>query len=189
MARETRVERELARPTTKRAAVLYLFFLLASACTGPAGPAGQTGTQGEPGLQGATGPTGPQGPAGGTVDAGDPSRITGSITCTGSLSGQPYSFTYSVDQFANGNVFASGDIANSSIQASNAVMFSPNQTGYATAPVQVLFDAQAPADSGWWLLSLNRQSLVVTITYNDTDLPSGTMAWTMQPSQCTSNTY
>ena len=242
MVRVTRSEGELARPTTKRGAVLYLFFLLAGACTGPTGPqgpAGDAGPQGPVGPQGPQGPAGeagppgppgpagdagPQGPAGevgppgppgpagdagpqglpgtpgtasdaGTspsVDAGaafDPSRITSSIHCGGSLENTNLIFAYDVAQFANGNVFASGNVAGAASQSSTALVYAPTQNGYATAPIIVTLDASGPADFGWWRLSLNRTSLVVTIEYNDAGMTPPKQTWTMTPDKCVVNTY
>jgi hypothetical protein len=99
------------------------------------------------------------------------------------------SFAYSAAQYANGNVFASADIAGPSTQASNAVVYAPTQNGYTAAPVILTFDAAGTANAGWWQLSLNRVSRVVTIDYNDSDVDGGRMTWTMTPDKCVVNTY
>jgi hypothetical protein len=213
MVRETRSKGELACPTTKRGAVLYLFLLLSGACTGPTGPQGPMGPQGpagDAGPQGLVGPMGPQGPAGEAgppgpaglgVDAGgpsvsvdvgptfDPSRITSSIHCGASLENTTLTFTYDVAQFANGNVFASGGVSGAASQSSTAVVYAPTQNGYATAPIIVTLDASAPADFGWWRVSLNRTSLVVTIEYNDAGMTPPKQTWIMTPDKCVVNTY
>lgn len=239
MVRETRSEGEPANPTVKRGAVLYLFFLLAGACTGPTGPQGPQGPAGDAGPQGPVGPMGPQGPEGEagppgpqgltgpageagppgppgpagdagpqgppgqpglaadagpspSVDLGpvfDPSRITGSIHCGGSIQNTSLYFTYDADQFANGNVFVSGDIFGSASQSSTALIYAPTQNGFINAPITVTLDAYSPADGGWWRLSLDRTSLVVTIEYNDADMTPAKQTWTMTPDKCVVNTY
>jgi hypothetical protein len=94
-------------------------------------------------------------------------------------------------QFSGGAVFASADVRDVALQSSNARIFAPAQVGWATAPVIVTFDVQSPANGGWWQLSLNRMTLVVTIEYNDVDLPDvgDKRSWIMTPDKCVSNTY
>ena len=168
---------------------------------GPAGVAGPTGPTGPTGPAGVAGPTGPQGPMGSAGDAGmtstsadagaavDPSRITGSIYCGGSLQGTNIWFAYWAAQYANGNVFTSANISGPSNQASGALTYAPTQNGYTTAPVTMTYDSAGTANGGWWQLSLNRVSLVVTIDYHDTDVDGGLMTWTMTPDKCVVNTY
>jgi hypothetical protein len=72
-------------------------------------------------------------------------------------------------------VFASGSISASDIQASGAVLFSPQQRGYASAPVIVTFDVYMGANGGWWELALDRTTLVTTITYNDSEQPGASL--------------
>ena len=165
---------------------------------GPAGEAGAPGAAGEVGPPGPAGEVGPPGPAaeagvpGPVIDAGvaaDPSRITGSIHCGGLIAEMTLMFKYDVVQFANGNVFASGNIANSATQSSQSNIYAPTQNGYVTAPVLLTFDTYNPPDSGWWAISLNRTSLVVTIEYNDGDMLPAKRTWTMNPDKCVVNNY
>jgi Collagen triple helix repeat (20 copies) len=164
---------------------------------GPQGPTGATGAAGSTGATGATGPQGPMGEAGAmgaTGPQGPSGDITGSIGCVGTVSGGPLSGTYSMgytaDQFSDGAVFSTGYISGASISVSGSAFFAPQQTGWDTAPVQFTYDVYSGADGGWWLISLDRSTLVVSITYNDTDLGgTDTYTWAWQPSQCTVNTY
>jgi hypothetical protein len=65
-------------------------------------------------------------------------------------------------------------------------MFSPGQAGSLNGQLEFALDAYSPADGGWWLLTLDRTTMVVTLTYNDSDLGgTGTAAWAWTPSQCT----
>lgn len=159
---------------------------------GVAGVAGATGPAGPAGAVGATGATGPKGDKGDKGDPGlttDPSKIVASIFCSGAIENTNLDFTYNVVQFANRNVFASGTIRGPVDQTSDATIYAPSQNGYDDASVIIRMDAYAPADAGWWSLSLNRSTLVTTLVYHDDDMPEKTKTWTMQPSKCVNNTY
>lgn len=69
----------------------------------------------------------------------------------------------------------------SRLQVSAASIFAPTQVGWATAPVLLRFDDTGAANSGFWEISLNRETLVVTIDYNDLDLAGGRRTWTTTP--------
>lgn len=105
---------------------MLLATIACSGATGPEGPQGTTGIQGatgsagEAGAQGTIGPMGLTGPRGETGadymsdGGGDSAKITGSISCFGTVSGGiltgPYNVGYTADQFADGSVFATGYI-------------------------------------------------------------------------------
>ena len=171
---------------------------------GPAGPQGQTGVQGPQGdsgapgqngvngTQGAQGPQGVQGVPGPAGEAGaNGDAIVSSIGCTGILANSGgFEFQYNVDQFADGNVFATGYVAGLAASISGSALYAPTQNGYQTAQIQFVMDVYAPTDGGWWTIGLNRSTLVTTITYHDADIvDSGVMSWTMLPSQCAVNKY
>lgn len=175
-----------------RTTTTVLVALLAAACEGPAGPAGPPGPMGTMGTMGApgpAGPAGPQGPAGSGGMGTDGSKVTASIGCTADIEGTTIGFAYNAVQFASGAVFAAGSIDSAGIQASAANIFAPQQVGYETAPVILVFDSAGAVNGGWWKLSLNRMSLVVTIEYNDTDVMGGKRSWTMTPDKCVVNRY
>jgi hypothetical protein len=98
-------------------------------------------------------------------------------------------FTYDVVQFGNKNLFISGQIESPALTATGTTFYAPSQNGWLTAPVFVVFDANAPADSGFWKLSLDRQTLVTTIEYTDADLAAGKLSWTLTPDKCVVNSY
>lgn len=160
--------------------------------TGPPGPAGPPGPTGAQGPSGAAGAAGQQGPAGPSADAGagaDSFKITRSIGCFGALEGTSLSATYRAALYAGGNVLASAEIRDASIGASFATMYSPTQNGAATASVIVSFDALGTANGGFFVVSLDRASLVTTIVYNDSEATGGSDSWTMTPDKCVANTY
>jgi hypothetical protein len=119
----------------------------------------------------------------------DPSKVTKSIGCFGSLEGTPISFSYTAHLFANGNIFATAAIRDRASEVSYSSLYSPSQVGAATAEVLLVDDLLGSANSGYWSLSLNRSTLVTTIVYNDVDAQGGTQTWTMDPSKCVANTY
>jgi hypothetical protein len=155
-----------------------------SACAGEAGPPGPPGPEGPAGVAGPVGPAGSSGGGG-----SDPSKIVRSIGCAGGLEGTALSFFYSVALTANGTIFASASVREPQIGASNTSVFSPAQNGSTDAAVLISLDEIPPANGGFFRVSLNRETLVTSIVYNDTDAAGGTRTWTMQPSQCVSNAY
>ena len=172
---------------------MIVLLVTAVGCAGPAGPTGPAGPMGEMGtmgIQGATGAPGQNGANGQNGTNGtDGSKITASIFCGGTLENTSLSFGYSVAQFANGNVFASGDVFGTTLEGTAANIYSPAQNGYLDAPVLFTLDSYGSADGGYWRLSLDRQTLVTVIVYNDADLASGTETWTMTPDKCILNSY
>jgi hypothetical protein len=165
---------------------------------GPAGPAGPTGAAGPAGPAGPEGPEGPTGPPGeagppgasaAAIDAGPPGdMILASIGCAGSLQGTTLAFSYTADQFADGNVFATGSVAGASFGTSGSAFYAPTQVGYLTAEVQFVLDVKNN-DGGWWTIQLDRSTLVTVIVYHDVEIDGGTLTWTMQPAQCVVNQY
>ena len=165
---------------------------------GPSGEAGAPGPQGEAGSAGAQGPAGEAGPPGSpgspggsvVIDAGPAGdKIAASIGCFGALQNTSLAFSYTADQFANGNVFAAGSVSGGAYGVSGSAFFAPTQVGYLTATVQFVEDVYPPADGGWWTISLDRSTLVTVITYHDVDIDGGMLSWTMQPSACVVNSY
>jgi hypothetical protein len=161
---------------------------------GEMGTQGSKGAQGEMGVPGEAGAPGAQGAMGEAGSAGPTDDIMGSIGCVGTISGGPltgtYSIGYTADQFSDGAIFANAYVGDTSFSTSGSAFFAPQQTGWNTAPVTFVYDVYGTADGGWWLISLDRSTLVVSITYNDTDLGgTGTSTWDWHPSQCTVNTY
>lgn len=158
---------------------------------GPAGPVGATGLPGKPGDAGEPGAKGDKGDPGKDGLSVDGSKITGSIFCGGGFQGLQSSlqFTYSAVQFANGNMFVSGSVSDGYVQTGNAAMFTSIQNGWVNGALTIQHDMLGPNVGGFWSLSLNRSSLVVSIQYFDSDLVGGSQAWEMLPSQCVVNTY
>jgi hypothetical protein len=121
--------------------------------------------------------------------ASDPSKITATIGCFGPLEGGNMRYGYSVAQFANGNVFASGYVASPVVEASEAKLYSPSQNGFVNAPIIITFDAFGTATYGWWELTLDRATLVVSIQYNDAEVAGGKLNWTTNPAECVKNAF
>jgi Collagen triple helix repeat (20 copies) len=159
---------------------------------GDAGAPGARGDAGAPGAQGDAGAPGAQGDAGAP---GAPDSITASISCSGIgyVGAFEGVFTYQLDQFSNGSVFASASVASAGLESSSSTFYAPTQVGWTTAQVNVVMDIASPVDFGFWKMSLNRTTLVVSVSYNDTDLPtygfSNPFNLTFTPSACVVNTY
>jgi len=119
----------------------------------------------------------------------DPFAITKSIYCGGRLQDTPLYFSYDVDLFANGNIFASAAIIDAGGSSSYSNFYAPTQKGAQTASVIVSRDQLGKSNGGWWELSLDRETLVTSIVNHDSDLASGTQTWTMVSTDCVANTY
>ncbi len=125
----------------------------------------------------------------GAAGSGGETRIVASIFCQGVLENAPLAMTYEAIQFSSGFVFSSAAIRGVLLQVSGATIFDPTQNGWATAPVYMTYDAVGADNAGWWKVSLDRQTLIVTAECNDPDLTGGTRSWFMTPDKCVSNTY
>jgi hypothetical protein len=144
------------------------------------------GEKGDAGEAGAAGAAGEQGEAG---EAGVDNHIVSSIGCNGILSGTSVSVSYSAALTAAGDVFVTGEVAGTTSQASSAKFYAASQTGAVLGAVIVVFDLSGSSNSGFWRLSLDRSTLVVSATYTDTDYAGGGQTWTMTPDDCTVNEY
>ena len=150
---------------------------------GQDGADGQDGTNGQDGLNGQDGADGQNGTNG--QDA-LPNYITSSIACAGALEGSSLYFNYSVAQFSLGEVFVTGGVYGDYTSVNASAMYSPNQVGFATAPVIFVNDALGTANQGYWTLSLSRETLITSINYTDID---GNLAWQMMPENCVVNDF
>lgn len=120
---------------------------------------------------------------------GTDNRIIGNIICTGQLGTDPFVFVYTFSVMASGDVFATANIAGSAYQIGSTAFYSSQQNGAATAAVGFLYDALGSANGGWWSVSINTSTLVVTVVYHDTDAIGGTMTWTQPAANCQKFTY
>jgi hypothetical protein len=116
-------------------------------------------------------------------------KIRASIGCYGLLQDTQLDFAYQAAVLTSGDLFASGAIAAPWGQVGASQYYAASQVGAGTGAVIFAYDVAGAASGGWWELSLNRQSLVTTITYRDSDLSGGRMDWTMNPASCTVNQY
>jgi hypothetical protein len=162
------------------------------ATAGVTGPTGAQGPKGDTGATGQTGATGPQGPAGPQGAPGATNRITASLNCNGGLEGLDYTIvSYNAYVFSDGFVFASAEVFNNGSSSTTAKFYAPQQVGWDTASVRVHYDAFGTPDYGFWDLSVNRDTAVLTVTVHDIDLadPGQTRSWIFTPDKCVLNHY
>lgn len=117
------------------------------------------------------------------------SEIASSIFCGGTLEGTGLSFSYQAAVMTSGDVFAYGGIYGAAFQIGASSYYAAEQNGASVAAVIFAYDAIAPANGGFWALSLNRTTAVTTIAYNDVDATGGQDTWTMQPADCVVNNF
>lgn len=125
------------------------------------------------GLMGCVkGPKGDQG----TPGAG---RIRTTINCSGIISGlagvvgaalNGLEVEYDAALTTSGDVYATARIIDSAVQHTSTNFYAAGQAGAATADVLVVADYDFTSDGGWWKVSLNRSTMVTSITYTDSSL-------------------
>lgn len=143
---------------------------------GPSGADGEDGSDGAPGTPGADG-----------SDTGA-TKIVESFHCGGPIAETALTAFYDAVLLSSGDMFVTGTVRTPLIGSSTSVLYSPNQNGYNAAEVFVSLDADETADGGYFVLSLNRLSLVQVVHY----LGSGTevtQSWSMAPESCVHNFY
>lgn len=145
------------------------------------GPRGATGSAGAAGVTGARGTTG--------AAAANGSLFSSSIYCSGTLSGTALVARYDAAVLNSGDVLAHASIGGAAYEQSQSEFYAAAQNGAATAVVILVYDVEGTANSGWWELALNRATLILSVTYHDTDSPGGQRVWTKPASECIANVY
>ena len=134
---------------------------------------------------------------------GTDNRIVASVGCVATLTQATavaanlsipvngLSFSYTGVVMASGDVMAEASIANGSGQTSGTSFYASAQNGSSTAPVTIRDDWSTPSDNyGWWSISVNRSTAIVSTVYQDVDLPTtATRTFTFPVSACTVNNY
>lgn len=160
---------------------------------GQIGLAGKDGTQGSDGADGIPGKNGKDGVPGTDGNPGTDgtsTKIAESFFCTGGLEGQPgLGFSYDAVLLSSGDLFVTGSVNNLATSASATRFYSPSQAGYVNAPVSFVFDLDNTFNSGYWVLSLERSTLVAVIEYHAADGGPVTNTWSMPATACVHNTY
>jgi hypothetical protein len=180
--------------------LMFLGLMLGS-CTGPAGPPGPSGP---PGADGSDGKDGQSCRAydtstghvftcddgyGVTIHDGSSTKISESFFCEGLLEGTGFSASYDAVLFSSKDLWTSGTISGSDLQVSSSAFWSPTQNGYTTASVPGLVaDIVGDNNGGYFMLSLDRQTLVLHAVYTDVDQLEP-LTWTKDPSSCVHNFY
>jgi hypothetical protein len=140
-------------------------------------------------IKGEKGETGEKGEAGEAGADGTDNRIVSSIFCGGTLSGTSISLKYAASLMASGDVFATASVSGGLNDISASAFYSAQQNGALDASVIVVSDYSGTANFGYWDIGLNRQTLVVTVTYNDVEVAGGQQSWQMTPDKCTVNDF
>jgi len=131
---------------------------------------------------------GSKGDKGDTGATGTSPRIQYTVYCSAILQGTSLKYYYIVRQWSNNDLFATAGIYGASFEVSASTMYSEIQTGWDTAAVLLTYDLLGDYNWGWWEVSANRTTGVVTIKNYDTDATGGSNSWTQDSSDCTMNT-
>lgn len=153
-----------------------VFALCAAGCiAGPKGDRGDTGA-------------GASTVNGGAVSSGD--KLVSTLYCDAKLEGSAGVYVaYGVDQFESGNIFVNASVRDNADQASNSTFFAPTQNGYATGAITVEKDEIGAANAGFFSISVDRTTKIISVVYKDSDAVGGQLTYTEAASNCVTNTY
>ena len=132
-------------------------------------------------CNGATGATGATGASGITPSA--------QISCEAALSSTVLGFQYKVTLFTDGSMLVHGSIYGTLVEVTDSTFYDSSQNGATNGFINIRYDVSGSANGGDWQISLNRSTLVSTVTYEDTDLSGGSLSWTLASSSCTLNSF
>lgn len=135
----------------------------------------------------ATGCVGPKGDAGAPGVSG---KIVSTFNCSGTITGSANGLNgidieYDAVLTATGDVYATANIIDNSLQVSGTSFFSVGQAGSLTARVLVTNDQVGALNGGYWDISLNRTNLSTSIDYVDSSVVGGSESFTFTASACT----
>ena len=120
--------------------------------------------------------------------AGTDNKIKYTHYCFASLEDTALYYRYRVAQFVNEDIFIQGEIFGTSYEVSDSIMYSKLQNGWTTAPIFINYDVSGTANFGYFVISLNRSTMVTTIVYTDSDVSGGSTSWSQPSSDCTTQT-
>lgn len=127
----------------------------------------------------AKGPKGDAGASGG-------GRIVSTLNCSGTIPSGALAgieIEYDAVLTAGGDVYSTANIIDSGLQISGTSFFAAGQAGAATGRVFVTNDLIGANNGGLFEVSLNRSTLVTSITYSDPD--SSTLNYLFTAGACT----
>lgn len=127
---------------------------------------GGAGVKGEKGDTGATGLPGKD---------GNDNKVVATLYCSGTTIGSIHStlngltINYWATVTKSGDVWASAEVGKGSVDyTSSSRFYSSQQNGATDAGVTIGSDWYTPYNGGWWDVSVNRNTGVATVKYNDT---------------------
>lgn len=142
--------------------------------------------------------SGKTGPAGADGDDGDSGRIVSSTNCSGTIFGltgaaaalNDLEVAYTSVLTESGDVYTTAHIADDYAQVSGTAFYAQAQNGAATGKVEIIADRHGVDDQGTWEISLNRSSLITTVSYEDDSLNGGTpVVLNFTASACVQNNF
>ena len=85
---------------------------------------------------------------------------------------------------SDNSVFVYGGIYGAEMQIGGSKFYDSSQSGASTAAIFIAYDLIGTSNWGYWRISVNRSTLVVTILYTDSDESGGSTTWTFPNSIC-----
>ncbi|MCC6137307.1 MAG: hypothetical protein IT287_01645 [Bdellovibrionaceae bacterium] len=119
--------------------------------------------------------SGAQGPAG--QNGG---KIVSTINCLGIVTGlsggastlNGLEIKYNAVLTNSGDVYATASVSDEVSQDSSTAFYALGQAGATNGAVDIISDYHGTADAGAWQISLDRNTLITTVQYDDASLPS-----------------
>lgn len=139
-------------------------------CHGRDGKDGEHGTNGQNGICQTT-------------------KVTLSITCQALLAGTNVTAVYNANVFSSGDLFVSATVHGFGFATGASLMYAATQINADTAPVAFVYDLAETGNKGHWKLSLNRETMIVSVEYTDADVANGKLTWQLTPPDCTVGDY
>jgi hypothetical protein len=107
-------------------------------------------------------------------------KVTATMNCSGVISGlsgasaalNGLTVEYNAVLTSGGDVYATAMVADEWAQVSGTTFYAAGESGSQTAQVLINADFHSTADGAYWNISLNRSTLVTSITYTDPSLGS-----------------
>jgi len=147
---------------------------------------GKDGANGKDGVDGLNGQDGVAGKDGAN---GTSTHISEYYRCSVFFGGIPLGLEYTQALFSSGDVMVTGAVLGSAVLGSDvetgAAVYQAGTLGAATGAIVLHHDYYGTASGGFWLLSLDRPSMVLTTRYEDSEYPGGFFTSPQPASNCT----
>lgn len=145
------------------------------ACSGPPGPAGPQGDPGTPGLPG--------------KDSSE-SKLVEHFQCSARIDALKIKVDYEVFVWSTDFLFVSAQVSDMYFSSSSSTFYNVGETGWMVGEApRIVFDVEPQDNGGYFVISLERQSVSFQALYHDGDIASGETIYKFKPTACLHSIY